>query len=54
LRRTLGSKQIQRWIVIAAIALLVLAIILLGYALLPGGETVRVQSTLNPTMVVAP
>jgi hypothetical protein len=54
LRERLSKNQARRWIAIGAIALLILAIILLGYALLPGGEPLRIQSTLNPTIMVGP
>jgi len=56
MRRTgwIINNRTRRWIVIVAVALLILAILLLGYALNPGSEPIRIQSTLNPTSLVGP
>lgn len=48
------SKNAGRWIILAGISLLLVSILLLGYALLPGGSSIRVQSTLSPTLWMVP
>lgn len=40
--------------IILGIGLVVAAILLLGYALLPGSEILRIQSTVSPTLFAAP
>lgn len=48
------SPQARRWLALAALVLLVAAALLLSYALLPGGEPLRLQSTLDPTRFLVP
>jgi hypothetical protein len=48
------SGQVRRWLVVIGIILVLLSLLLLGYALLPGSETLRIQSTLSPTLLAAP
>jgi hypothetical protein len=40
--------------IILGIGLVLAAILLLGYALLPGSEILRIQSTVSPTLFAAP
>ncbi len=44
------SKSAYRWIMAAGIILLLLSLVLLAYALLPGGTLLRTQATLAPTL----
>jgi hypothetical protein len=39
---------------VIGIILVLLSLLLLGYALLPGSETLRIQSTLSPTLLAVP
>lgn len=48
------SKRAYRWIVAAGIVLLLASLLLLAYAALPGGEPLRVQATLAPTLFTLP
>ena len=48
------SKRAYRWMVVAGIVLLLLSLVLLAYALLPGGTPLRAQATLAPTLFTMP
>jgi hypothetical protein len=50
----LSSPRARRWLALAALVLLLAAALLLSFALLPGGEPLRLQSTLDPTRLVVP
>ncbi len=54
MRRGMLSKQAFRWIVAAGIVLLLVSLVLLAYAVMPGGEPLRVQATLAPTLFTVP
>lgn len=54
LQKRWNSPGVRRWLALAAVVLLIAALLLLGYALLPGGEPLRVQSTLDPTRLIVP
>ena len=54
MRRVTLSKRAFRWIVAAGIVLLLVSLVLLAYAVLPGGEPLRVQATLAPTLFAVP
>jgi hypothetical protein len=49
-----NSGALRRWLIILGIGLIVAAILLLGYALLPGSDVLRIQSTVSPTLFAAP
>ena len=48
------SRRVRRWMVVIGIILVFLSLVLLGYALLPASETLRIQSTLSPTLLAVP
>jgi hypothetical protein len=48
------SGQLRRWLIVIGMILILLALVLLGYALLPGSESLRIQSTLSPTLLAVP
>jgi len=45
-----NSSTLRRWLIILGIGLVLAAVLLLGYALLPGGDLLRIQSTVSPTL----
>jgi hypothetical protein len=49
-RKVALSKAAYRWMVVAGILLLMLSLVLLAYALLPGAAPLRTQATLAPTL----
>ena len=46
------SQSGRRFLILLGIALALLSLALLAYALLPGSEPLRVQATLAPTLFV--
>jgi hypothetical protein len=45
-----NSGRMRRWVIWVGIGLMLAAILLLGYALLPGSDVLRIQSTVSPTL----
>ncbi len=54
MRKVTLSKRAYRWMVVAGLVLLFLSLVLLSYALLPGGTPLRTQATLAPTLFIMP
>ena len=49
-----NSRNARRWMIVIGVILVLLSAVLLGYALLPGSETLRIQSTVSPTLWAVP
>ncbi len=49
-----NSGALRRWLIIVGIGLILVAALLLGYALMPAGDVLRIQSTVSPTMLAVP
>ena len=45
-----NSGQMRQWLIILGIGLILAAVLLLGYALLPPGDVLRIQFTVSPTL----
>ncbi len=54
MRKVALSKRAFRWMVAAGIVLLLVSLVLLAYAVLPGEGLLRVQATLAPTLFAVP
>ncbi len=54
MRKLALSKRAYRWMVVAGIILLLVSLVLLTYALLPGETPLRTQATLAPTLFTMP
>ncbi len=54
MRKVALSNRAFRWMVAAGILLLILSLVLLTYAMLPGETPLRTQATLAPTLFSMP